>query len=110
MRKYLSSLSLLLLTSTVVFSDGPVATQNSSASRTLQDPKTKIIYYLESDQRHIAAISPKGKLLWCFEFPGNQHLHINSFELQSGGIVVDGGVVGATLDAKTGAIMFISEL
>jgi hypothetical protein len=31
----------------------------------LQDAKTKVIYYLESDLRHVAAISPDGKLLWC---------------------------------------------
>ena len=30
----------------------------------IQDPVTKVIFYLESDGRHIAAISPDGKLLW----------------------------------------------
>ena len=30
----------------------------------IQDPVTKVIYYLESDGRHIAAIRPDGKILW----------------------------------------------
>jgi hypothetical protein len=30
----------------------------------LRDPKTKILYILESDGRHISAITPAGKLLW----------------------------------------------
>ncbi len=33
--------------------------------RVLVDPKTKVSYYLESDRRHIAAISADGRLLWC---------------------------------------------
>ena len=32
--------------------------------KVLRDAKTKIIYYLESDGRHVSAISPDGKLLW----------------------------------------------
>jgi hypothetical protein len=31
----------------------------------LQDLKTKVIYYLESDRRHVSAIGPEGKFLWC---------------------------------------------
>jgi hypothetical protein len=30
----------------------------------LRDPKTKILYVLESDGRHICAITPAGELLW----------------------------------------------
>jgi hypothetical protein len=42
-----------------------VANNAGSISQPIvQDPETKIIYYLESDLRHIAAISPDGKLLW----------------------------------------------
>jgi hypothetical protein len=29
-----------------------------------QDPQTQVILYVETDGRHIAAISPQGKLLW----------------------------------------------
>ena len=29
-----------------------------------RDPETKILFYAESDGRHLAAISPDGKLLW----------------------------------------------
>jgi hypothetical protein len=35
--------------------------------RAVQDPITKVVYYVESDQRHVAAIDPAGKLLWCCE-------------------------------------------
>jgi hypothetical protein len=59
-------LALLFLTSAVSFGDAPnVAIPGSK--RVIQDPKTKVIYYLESDLRHIAALSPEGKLLWCCE-------------------------------------------
>ena len=33
----------------------------------LLDPTTKVVFYLESDRRHVAAISPDGKILWCSE-------------------------------------------
>ncbi len=33
----------------------------------LVDPKTKVVFYLESDRRHVSAISPEGKILWCVE-------------------------------------------
>lgn len=33
-------------------------------SKVLIDPKTRITYYLESDGRHVSAISPDGKILW----------------------------------------------
>lgn len=32
--------------------------------KVIQDPKTKVIFYLESDRHHLSAISPKGTLLW----------------------------------------------
>ena len=33
----------------------------------LKDPKTNVIYYLESDHCHLVAISPDGKLLWSLQ-------------------------------------------
>ena len=33
----------------------------------IQDPQTKINYYVETDRRHVAAISPLGSVLWCTE-------------------------------------------
>jgi len=51
----------------------------------LKDPKTKIVYYLESDRRHIAAISTEGKLLWCCEVASKQvHESIRSFNFREG--------------------------
>ena len=49
----------------VLLSAPLIARADSSGPRVLQDPKTKVIFYLESDECHIAAISPEGKLLWC---------------------------------------------
>ena len=40
---------------------------DSTSPRILQDPKTKVIYYLESDDCHVVAISPEGKLLWSVQ-------------------------------------------
>ena len=67
MRNYLRLLSVLLLTSGAVFGDAPSAIPPDLPPKILQDPKTKVVYYLESDRRHIAAITPDGKLLWCCE-------------------------------------------
>jgi hypothetical protein len=33
----------------------------------LKDPKTSVIYYLESDHCHLVAISPDGKILWSLQ-------------------------------------------
>jgi hypothetical protein len=81
MKKHLLLLTLLLLTSRAVFSD-PATAVVPDAQKVIQDPKTKVIYYLESDQRHIAALSPDGKLLWCCEVvpaPAPHRVHILSF-------------------------------
>lgn len=61
MRKHLIALILLALTI------GKGWTAIDYSAMVIQDPKTKVVYYLESDRRHIAAISPAGKLLWCSE-------------------------------------------
>ena len=69
MKKHLLLFSLLLLTPGALFGD-PLEAHVFLSQRVIQDPKTKVIYYLESDLRHIAALSPDGKLLWCCEvFP-----------------------------------------
>lgn len=81
MKKHLLSLGLLFLTSGAVFGDRLTAVVANS-QRVIQDPKTKVIYYLESDLRHIAALSPDGKLLWCCEvIPASalRRVHILSF-------------------------------
>ena len=47
-----------------------VAEGATPVPQVLQDSKTKVIYYLESDRRHVSAINTEGKLLWCCEvFP-----------------------------------------
>ena len=37
---------------------------NPGKPLTYHDPETKILFYAESDGRHLAAIGPDGKLLW----------------------------------------------
>ena len=94
MRKYLLLLSLLLFTSSVVFGDAPMA-MVANWQKVIQDPKTKVIYYLESDLRHIAALSPDGKLLWCCKvIPATAapRVHIISF----GFYVKDDDLIGVT--------------
>jgi hypothetical protein len=49
------------------FGDTTNAVLADLSMRVLQDPKTKVSYYVESDLRHVAAITPDGKLLWCCE-------------------------------------------
>jgi len=56
---------LLFITTSLAFGDKQAST--GLPVPVLQDPKTKINFYLESDRRHIAAVSPEGKLLWCCE-------------------------------------------
>jgi hypothetical protein len=51
----------------LVIGDAAITVTPAQSPQILQDPKTKVVYYLESDRRHVAAISPSGKLLWCRE-------------------------------------------
>jgi len=44
-----------------------VHAQASEFKRAVVDPRTKVLYYVESDLRHVAALSPDGQLLWCSE-------------------------------------------
>ena len=39
----------------------------SHVPQILKDPKTGVVFYLESDRRHVSAIAPDGNLLWCSE-------------------------------------------
>ena len=76
-------LLLALLFSTLVVSGDPSLPEHQP--EILKDSKTKVIYYLESDRRHIAAISPEGKLLWCCEVASKQvHESIRSFNFSEG--------------------------
>jgi hypothetical protein len=65
MKTLLIFAGLVVLTLELSFSKAQAAIDYSAT--VLQDPNTKILFYLESDRRHIAAISPNGKLLWCSE-------------------------------------------
>ena len=94
MKKNLLLLGLLLFTSSMVFCD-PLTAVVFNGQKVLQDPKTKVIYYLESDLRHIAALSPDGKLLWCCKvIPATAapRVHIISF----GFYVKDDDLIGVT--------------
>jgi hypothetical protein len=114
MKQHLFLLSLLLFTSSVAFGD-PLFALVSNSSKVIQDPKTKVIYYLESDLRHIAALSPDGKLLWCCEvFPASApaRVRIDSFRFdETDRRVISVGSnngLGAwgVIDKKTGVYTF----
>jgi hypothetical protein len=91
-----------------------IARAGSPEPRVLQDPKTKVVFYLESDLHHIAAISLEGKLLWCTTVPPSAQLRIESFKLSpQGSIDVDlegSGSGQAIIDEKTGQIVIVDVL
>ncbi len=122
MKKHLLLLSLLFLTSGAILGDAPVTAPAavdpaSKIIKVLQDPETKVVYYLESDLRHVAAISPDGKLLWCCEvLPAVNdkskviESHITGFSLEQGkykdfiGFYFGPFTGFAFIDKKTGVI------
>jgi hypothetical protein len=114
MKAHLVLLSLLLLTSGAVFGDALTAVVSDS-KKVIQDPKTRVTYYLESDLRHIAAISSDGKLLWCCEvIPATMEprVHILDFGFSSkkeNMIFVVSNNIGPTygnIDKKSGVYTF----
>jgi hypothetical protein len=82
----------------------------------IQDPQTKIDYYIESDRRHVAAIGPEGSVLWYSEIiPANWAgkmfiLKISFVKTDSSStheklidvLVWRGGQGGGRIDTKTG--------
>lgn len=62
-------ITLLVLTASISWGDDADFSEwgVSHVPQILKDPKTGVIFYLESDRRHISAIAPDGKLLWCRE-------------------------------------------
>ena len=67
MRTHLLVLSLVAFIVGTYLSDVAFASSVDYSARVIRDSKTKVVYYLDSDRRHIAAISPDGKLPWCSE-------------------------------------------
>ncbi len=51
-----------------------VGVPSFSGAKTYRDAETGIFFYLESDGRHVAAISPDGKLLWNRDPFADAHL------------------------------------
>lgn len=84
-------LGMFLLMSCTAFGEPPTAVPADS-KKVIQDPRTKVIYYLESDLRHIAALSPDGKLLWCcgvVPASAPRRVHIISFGFDEDDLVID---------------------
>jgi hypothetical protein len=118
MIKFVFLLGLLSLTITV--KDDLIPATQFVAPQAVQDLKTKVIYYLESDHRHVAAIDPEGKILWCCEVLSEKeskeyHHYVANILLNadkdfiSVGIWV-GGFTAAYINKKTGAIRFGREV
>ena len=87
--------------------------------KSVQDPKTKVTFYLESDGRHVAAISPQGKILWIRDviFEAGlkpyrvAHPVIDSFFLDGGSMVhcgTDSSQI-IELDRATGKVGIICQ-
>lgn len=106
----------MLFTALAVFPTNVILRGDGVSSQLpiLQDEKTGMFFYVESDRRHIAAISPTRKLLWCKDaFPilkGHpDKLHIESVKLGDGFLLIRGsgngiGSAEATIETKTGEL------
>jgi hypothetical protein len=110
MRTYFFILGVLALTSTASFAFTLPPIPTNLPPLVIQDSKTKITYYLESDRRHVSAIDPDGKLLWfCEVVPDivKSRVYIESldFDKDENKIYVSiwmTGQGGGTIDKKTG--------
>ncbi len=74
-------LSLLLLTAGGALGDVPPEAPSNGLSRVIRDPKTKVVYYVESDLCHVAAVSPEGIVLWSCEVirpPAAKNYYVSS--------------------------------
>ena len=90
--------------------------ENFKHNTIIQDPQSKISYYVESDRRHVAAINPAGSVLWCSEvipaeWTGKMFILKIDFETAHDGSdkvnrigvrIWMGGQGGGWLDKKTG--------
>jgi hypothetical protein len=56
--------SSLMLPVTASSSALPISSTLADGTAVLIDPDTHVRFYLETDDRHLAAITPAGKLLW----------------------------------------------
>ena len=116
MKKLILGAGLILVMPMTVSGDSPTVAANIALSRVLVDPKTKVVFYLESDQQHIAAISPEGRLLWCKTVTQKTYKlwRIVRFKLlKSGDLNVElagSGSGEAILDSQTGEIVIINVL
>jgi hypothetical protein len=99
----------MLLSPVAAFASDPAA----SNPIVLQDPSTRVVFYLESDRRHVAAISPEGKLLWCDEIigpsrNGSDPYSISDIRFKNKDTLLYAGYAGAgvagEIDKKTGKI------
>jgi hypothetical protein len=111
-KKFILLLSLLFLVETVEADF--VSSTEFVAPQAIQDARTKVIYYLESDHRHVAAVDPEGKLLWCCEVltekeSNERHHYVALIEVDPGQDYISvsvwrGGFESATINKKTGVL------
>jgi hypothetical protein len=115
---FVRAIFLALLLPASGIADNPTAAMPDRPQILIRDPSTKVIYYLESDGRHLAAISPEGKLLWCtalFHIPTNDFVKmlltvdaINFHDEENLGIYFRGKHWG-TINKTTGVFKFSSD-
>jgi len=112
MKTIFSALCWFLAISTIVSGfDIPPNPKNLPALA-IQDPTTRIIYYLESDRRHVSAIDPNGKILWCGEIVSEAwraHSYVQEISFDKSGKKIRfmlwvGGWTDGTIEKATGKI------
>jgi hypothetical protein len=102
----------VLLLPAVGLADPKKPPLSTPQERIVQDVKTKITYYLESDQLHLVAISQDGKILWVADSQVMRFWHITKFKVSNGILDVEGwnGQGQAIFDCKTGSMGPVEEL
>jgi len=112
MKRIFLALCWLLAISTIVSGFDIPPTPTNLPAQAIQDPTTKVIYYLESDRRHVSAIDPDGKILWCSEIVSEAwraHRYVQEISLDKSGEKIRfmlwvGGETNGTIEKATGKI------
>jgi hypothetical protein len=70
------------------------------------DPNSRTLFYVETDGRHVAAISGEGKLLWCKE--PYRDAHVSFYRTEKPQIVYIGSAPKSVHPPERQSSMFVS--
>ncbi len=108
--KIFSLVVFFSLTATCFVLAVPFPVPTNLKPQILRDPKTKVIYFLDTDRRHVTAISPDGKILWnCEVIPdgAKEYSYVENISFGEKGVDVTIWVVGqtnGTINPTTGVL------